>query len=105
VPGLGATDERIIAHDADARTLSYTVIGAEKIPSFVQNMTNNWTRTPTGDSTRIAMRLTADIGGPLAPIMKPMVRRQFNKNLAGIWGGLTSARMPRPVSPVSAHGH
>jgi carbon monoxide dehydrogenase subunit G len=81
VPGLGATDERIIAHDADARTLSYTV-GAEKIPSFVQNMTNNWTLTPAGDGTRVAVRLTADIGGPLAPIMKPMMRRQLNKQMS-----------------------
>ncbi len=47
VEGLGHIDVRLTAYDADARTLSYTV-DAEKIPPFIERLSNTWTVTADG---------------------------------------------------------
>jgi hypothetical protein len=47
IEGLGHTDVRITAYDAQARTLSYTV-EADNIPPFIERLTNTWTVTPNG---------------------------------------------------------
>ena len=83
IPGFGFTDERIVTYEPAAKTFAYSV-EAEKIPSFVKNLTNTWKLTPVGSSTQIDMHLTADVGGPLGAIMKPMMTRKFNKTLADI---------------------
>jgi hypothetical protein len=47
IEGLGHTDVRLTAYDAQARTLTYTV-QAENIPPFIENLTNTWTITSDG---------------------------------------------------------
>ncbi|MEM9516890.1 MAG: SRPBCC family protein [Actinomycetota bacterium] len=84
VPGFGFTDERVVAYQPDQHVIAYSV-EAEKIPGFVQNMTNRWTLQPAEDGSTVAsMRLTADISGPLGAIMKPMMRRRFEKLLSAV---------------------
>jgi hypothetical protein len=47
IEGLGHTDVRITAYDAQNLTLSYTV-EAENIPAFIERITNTWTVTVDG---------------------------------------------------------
>ena len=101
VPGFGFTDERIVQYDPVARTFAYSV-EAEKIPSFVQNLQNAWKLTPVGSSTKINMHLTADVGGPLGAIMKPMMRRKFEKTLSGLESDLTAYATTGRVSEKKA---
>ena len=42
VEGVGETDERLVAFDAEARTLTYSV-QAEGLPFFVERLQNTWT--------------------------------------------------------------
>lgn len=42
VEGVGETDERLIAFDAEARTMTYSV-RAEGLPFFVDRLENTWT--------------------------------------------------------------
>jgi hypothetical protein len=53
IEGLGYTDVRITAYDAQNLTLSYTV-EAETIPPFIERITNTWTVTTDGpDSSNL----------------------------------------------------
>ena len=54
VEGLGKTTERIVAYDAQARTLSYT-LEAENLPPFIKTLEVTWTASPDG-----AERCTVD---------------------------------------------
>ena len=101
VPGFGLTDERLVKYDPEKRTFAYSV-EAEKIPSFVQNLTNTWRLTPVGSSTQVDMHLTADVGGPLGAMMKPMMRRKFLKTLADIEADLTAYAETGRVSEEKA---
>lgn len=83
VPGFGTLDERLVLHEPEQRRFAYTA-DAEKIPGFVQNLRNDWQLVPKGSQTRVKMRLSADVNGPLGAIMKPMMRRKFEKALTGI---------------------
>jgi hypothetical protein len=47
IEGLGRTDVRITAYDAENLTLSY-MVEAENIPPFIERITNNWTVTAYG---------------------------------------------------------
>jgi hypothetical protein len=50
IEGLGHTDVRISAYDAQNLTLSYTV-EAENIPAFIERITNTWTVTADGPNS------------------------------------------------------
>jgi hypothetical protein len=50
IEGLGHTDVRITAYDAQNLTLSYTV-EAENIPAFIERITNTWTVTADGPNS------------------------------------------------------
>jgi hypothetical protein len=60
VDGIGITDERIVAYDADQRTLTYT-ISAKKIPFFVESMTSTWSVLAGSDesSSQVSLTVTA----------------------------------------------
>jgi len=47
IEGLGHTDVRLTAYDAQAHTLSYTV-EAENIPPFIETLKNTWTVSSDG---------------------------------------------------------
>ena len=101
VIGFGATDERLVHYDRERREFGYSV-DAEKIPGFVQNLTNHWRLTAVGTSTRVDMHVTADISGPLGSIIKPMMRRRFEKVLVQIEADLVSYAETGRVSVVKS---
>ena len=101
VPGFGELDERLVMHDPEQRRFAYTA-DAEKIPGFVQNLRNDWELVPKGSQTLVKMRLSADVSGPLGAIMKPMMRRKFDKAVAGIGADLKSWIETGKVSPIKA---
>ncbi|MEM8620690.1 MAG: SRPBCC family protein [Actinomycetota bacterium] len=92
VPGFGFTDERVVTYDPERHTIAYSV-DAEKVPGFVHDLTNRWTLRSHGASagagTAVTMRLSADVTGPLGAIMKPMMRRRFDKLLSAVTTDLT----------------
>jgi hypothetical protein len=58
VEGVGETAERLIAFDAEARTMTYSV-RAEGLPFFVDRLENTWTVSgdgPGGASVDVEMR-------------------------------------------------
>lgn len=57
VDGIGVTDERVIAYDAAARTLAYS-ISAKKIPFFVDSMTSSWSVVQGADPATSTVSLT-----------------------------------------------
>lgn len=69
VAGIGRTEERITAYDADTRSLTY-LITAEGLPSFVAEMSNTWTVTPNpagGSNVKVELRArTKGIVGSIA---------------------------------------
>lgn len=105
IPGFGFTDERVVDYRPDERQLAYSV-DAEKIPGFVQNITNRWTLRPhgtaPGSSTHVSMRFSADVFGPLGALMKPMMRRKFDKTLSAAEADLRAYAETGRVSPAKA---
>lgn len=81
VEGFGTTDEQVIERNAATRTLAYSV-EAEKIPSFIEGMTNRWTLHRDGaDATRAEMRLTAEATGLRGMLVAPMMKRKLGATL------------------------
>lgn len=89
VPGFGRLDEQLVRYEPESRTFAYTA-EAEKIPSFVSDLKNTWSLRPVGAATALTMNLTADVSGPLGAIMKPMLRRKFDKALEAIGADLVA---------------
>jgi hypothetical protein len=90
VDGFGAIDEELVRYEPSTRTFAYTA-EAEKIPGFVNDLKNTWTVVPAGDGrATVKMRLTADVRGPLGAIMRPMMRRKFDKALDAIGDDLVA---------------
>jgi hypothetical protein len=89
VPGFGRLDEQLVRYEPGSRTFAYTA-EAEKIPSFVSDLQNTWSLRPVGQATALTMNLTAEVSGPLGAIMKPMMRRKFDKALEAIGADLVS---------------
>ncbi len=89
VAGFGQLDEQLVRYEPESRTFAFTV-EAEKLPSFVSDMKNTWSLRPVGQATAVTMSVTADVSGPLGAIMKPMMRRKFDKTLDGISADLTT---------------
>ena len=84
VDGFGAIDEQLVEYEPGTRTFAYTA-EAEKIPGFVSDLKNQWRITPgPGHTSNVSMRLTANVSGPLGAIMKPMMRRKFDKTLDAV---------------------
>lgn len=73
IEGLGHTDVRITAYDAEKLTLSYTV-EAENIPPFIERITNTWTVT-AGESN--SSNLEAMVGITITESMS--TNEQANK--------------------------
>lgn len=67
IEGLGLTDERIIAFDADAQTLTYNV-SAKGLPFFLDTLQNTWTVRPDGDSSVVDVQMQAVTKGVLGPV-------------------------------------
>ena len=84
VDGFGAIDEQLVEYEPGSRTFAYTA-EAEKIPGFVSDLKNQWRIAPAaGNRSAVTMRLTANVSGPLGAIMKPMMRRKFDKTLDAV---------------------
>jgi hypothetical protein len=89
VPGFGSVEEELVRYEPESHTFAFTV-NAEKIPSFVSDLKNTWSLRPVGQATAVTMNLTANVSGPLGAIMKPMMRRKFDKALEAIGADLAS---------------
>lgn len=85
IKGLGHTDVRITAYDAEKLTLSYTV-EAENIPPFIERITNTWTVTAAGPDSS---NLEAMVGITLAESMA--TNEQANKAVEGMLAAGTGA--------------
>lgn len=90
VDGFGTIDEQLVQYEPASRTFAYTAEAA-KIPGFVNDLRNQWRLRPIGGGrTEVNLRLTADVTGPLGAIMKPMMRRKFDKTLDAIGDDLAA---------------
>ncbi|MFT5201114.1 MAG: hypothetical protein ACI9C1_000482 [Candidatus Aldehydirespiratoraceae bacterium] len=85
IEGLGHTDVRITAYDAEKLTLSYTV-EAENIPAFIERVTNTWTLTADGPNSS---SLEALVGITVAESMS--TNEQANKAVEGMLAAGTGA--------------
>ena len=66
IEGLGKADVRLVAYDAQARTLTYT-LEAENVPPFIEKLQNTWTVTPSGaDGSTVDMELEVTIADSMA---------------------------------------
>ena len=102
VDGFGAIDEQLVQYDPAKRQFAYTA-EAEKIPGFVKELRNQWTISPAaGDRSIVRMRLTANVTGPLGAIMKPMMRRKFDKTLDGVGDDLKAYAERGTISAAKA---
>ncbi len=98
VPGFGFIDEQLVRYDPSSRTFAYTA-DAEKIPGFVQNLKNTWTISSAGSGSTVTLNLTADVTGPIGAVMKPMMRRKFDKTLDSVGVDLKTYAETGRVSP------
>ena len=89
VDGLGVTDERIIAYDAAARMLSYSVV-AQKQPFFVESLSSTWTVQPGKDanSSEVSLTVQANTKGLLGGIGRTPLRSMLGKAAPGLLGDL-----------------
>jgi hypothetical protein len=85
IEGLGHTDVRITAYDAQHLTLSYTV-EAENIPGFIERITNTWTVTADGPASS---SLEAMVGITVAESMS--TNEQANKAVEAMLAAGTGA--------------
>jgi hypothetical protein len=85
IEGLGHTDVRITAYDAENLTLSYTV-EAENIPPFIERITNTWTVTADGPRSS---SLKAMVGITIAESMS--TNEQANEAVKGMLAAGTGA--------------
>lgn len=97
IPGFGTTEETVEVFDPEARVLQYRA-EAEEIPSFVTGLRNRWTLAPAGNGrTRVHQVLSADAGGFLGTMMKPVMSRKFAKQLEQVEADLRAfAESGRP---------
>ncbi|MEL6892936.1 MAG: SRPBCC family protein [Actinomycetota bacterium] len=102
VDGFGTIDEELVQYEPARRQFAYTA-EAEKIPGFVKELRNQWTISPApGDRSAVTLRLTADVIGPLGAIMKPMMRRKFDKTLDAIGDDLRAYAERGTISAAKA---
>lgn len=89
VDGIGLTDERVIAYDAPARTLSYS-ISAKKIPFFVESMTSSWSVVPGADpaTSTVSLTVAATTKGILGGIGKIPLKKMLSGAAPGLLGDL-----------------
>ncbi len=89
VDGLGLTDERIVAYDADRRLLSYD-IAAKKLPFFVTSMGATWSVQPGDDpsSARVTLTVEARTKGLFGGIGKIPLGRMLSGTAPGLLGDL-----------------
>ncbi|MEO0564463.1 MAG: SRPBCC family protein [Chloroflexota bacterium] len=78
VPGLGKTNERFTAFDANRRKFTYEAYAG--MPFFVKTVSNTWQVADEGERTRVSMHLVADLNAFPGTLMAPFLRRQFEKN-------------------------
>lgn len=67
IEGVGLTDERIIAFDADTQTLTYSV-SAKGLPFFLDTLQNSWTVRPDGETAIVDLQIQAVTKGLLGPV-------------------------------------
>jgi hypothetical protein len=88
VAGVGETDERLIAFDAEARTMTYSVRAAG-LPFFVDRLENTWTVNddgPAGSRVDVVIRgITRGLVGRLAAIP---LGRMLGRAAVGLPGDL-----------------
>ena len=102
IDGFGAIDEQLVQYDPVGRQFTYTA-EAEKIPGFVKNLQNQWTISRAGgDRSMVTLHLTADVTGPLGAIMKPMMRRRFDKTLDAVGDDLVAYAEHGTISAAKA---
>jgi hypothetical protein len=89
VDGIGITEERIVAFDADRRTLTYT-ISAKKIPFFVESMTSTWSVLDGADdsSSRVSLTVTATTKGVFGRLGKIPLTKMISGAAPGLLGDL-----------------
>ena len=84
VDGVGSTDERIVAFDADAHSLSYTV-QASGLPFFVSGLRNTWSVRPDGlDKSVVDVEFRASTKGIIGALGSLPLGRMLGKATVGL---------------------
>ncbi|MEO7147874.1 MAG: SRPBCC family protein [Terrimesophilobacter sp.] len=89
VDGMGTTDERITAYDAERRTLSCSVV-AQKQPFFVESLSSTWSVRPgaDADSAEVSLTVQAKTKGLLGGVGRTPLRAMLGKAAPGLLGDL-----------------
>lgn len=88
VEGVGETDERLIAFDAEARTMTYSV-RAEGLPFFVDRLENSWTVSDDGPGgARVDVEIRGITKGIIGRIGAFPLGRILGKAAVGLPGDL-----------------
>ncbi|MFW2383037.1 MAG: SRPBCC family protein [Acidimicrobiales bacterium] len=87
-PGFGAINETFTSFDADRRSYAFRA-SADKIPSFVRNITNHTSVKPLGpDKSEITVEVTADTEGIRGAMVKPMMTHKFGATIDDLFEDL-----------------
>jgi len=88
VEGVGETDERLVAFDAEARTLTYSV-QAEGLPFFVERLQNTWTLRDDGHGgANVDVEIQGITTGVVGKIGALPLGRMLGKAAVGLPGDL-----------------
>lgn len=80
-PGFGAINETFTSFDAERRSYAFRA-SADKIPSFVRNITNHTSVKAAGpDRSEVTIEVTADTHGLRGAMVKPMMTRKFGTTI------------------------
>jgi len=88
VEGVGETDERLIAFDAEVRTMTYSV-RASGLPFFVDRLENTWTVSDDGTGgASVDVELRGITKGIIGRIAAVPLGRMLGKAAVGLPGDL-----------------
>jgi hypothetical protein len=88
VEGVGETDERLIAFDAAARTMTYSV-RASGLPFFVDRLEDTWTVTSDGaDGARVEVVIRGITKGIVGSLASLPLGRMLGRAAVGLPGDL-----------------
>jgi hypothetical protein len=88
IEGVGETDERLIAFDAQARTMTYSVRAAG-LPFFVDRLENTWSVNDDGPGrTRVDVEIRGITKGIIGRIAAFPLGRMLGKAAVGLPGDL-----------------
>ncbi len=98
VLGLGIITEEIVKYDSKELEISWSA-KADKLPSFVMNLQNNFKIEIKDDNTSLVhVHLNADLNGIKGFLLSPMIKMKFSKTLDVFLSDLKSYAETKKVS-------